>query len=219
MDQAMLLPPPLQTSISDAMEAVRDHPQHQLAGSRRRDIYTAMGPFSQPMSIRARRWLAILSAWRVAPLFRAALPDETIFQRCINLAMQVALGTLRVTSPDVYVADDEAYLWWCSWSIPHIPWQAEMAQYAARNALLEVEGYRPEQFLVEEWLPDRDLEQEDAAGAAAMTTACISFAEPPKPVCLRMFWEWWLKDAIPEAWRAAGQGTLPETLMGWENMV
>jgi hypothetical protein len=44
----------------------------------------------------------------------------------------------------------------------------------------------------------------DTAAAAAMATASSEFDPSPRPEALREFWIWWVEEALPSAWKAAG---------------
>jgi hypothetical protein len=65
----MPIPEPLQRVLDEAVALVRAHPTHELGQNKRREIYELLRSLA-PYGEQARKWLAILSAQRVQPLYQ-----------------------------------------------------------------------------------------------------------------------------------------------------
>src|SRR5687767_146291 len=64
----MPIPEPLQGVLDEAVALVRAHPTHELGQIKRREIYQLLRSLA-PYGEQACKWLAILSAKRVQPIY------------------------------------------------------------------------------------------------------------------------------------------------------
>jgi hypothetical protein len=123
--------------------------------------------------------------------------------------------------------------------VDEITWPAALAADASYHALKEARGFQPlahlghyhtvgvvtspsqedvvftqepEPIRGNTWL-DEDIctvNDTDTAAAAAVASSCREDGPVCDPAKLRVFWTWWLQDAIPMAIEAARLGYLPE---------
>ncbi len=217
---AASLPSQLQFLVVQELEKLHQRSNHRVDAQTRRSIYQAFGPPTERLSIRARSWLAILTAQKVLPIFQQALPAEDMPQRLIEMA--IAVVEKKVDVEEAYQLATEGHeMVGRQWGYDEadVPWNAWFAGNAAVRALLETVTHEPFQRLdkfwklgqlptsdrqivrADEWL-DEELAQVggDVASAAAMAWACGTADPKCDPDKLREFWEWWLAQAIPKAW-------------------
>jgi hypothetical protein len=151
------IPSEIRHLIRETLDSIRAHPKHEMGQQQRRKIYQALWTTSQGDS--ASKWLAILAARRVQPLYEQAVaasslaheqfdegPVMGLVDRMLRLAERIAAGTLalhevkestrRGDIEDFYhttlVATHDEF--------PHYVWLATNAAY---YALSETMGVRP----------------------------------------------------------------------------
>ena len=222
-ESRVTIPSDLERLIDEALRDMREHPSHQLAAARRRVIYEAFGTKSDPIASRARGWLGIFVARHVLPIFQEALPHEDLPQRLLEMAEGVVRGAVdaKIAIQEASEGHEVAGRLW-GYEEADVPWNAYFAGSSADRALVEAAGWDPFQYLdrfhrvdltsgsdVQDEQTDRWNDEElaqiggDTASAAAVAYACGVGSPGCDPDKLREFWEWWLTQAIPEAWRAA----------------
>jgi hypothetical protein len=226
-EEAGVLPAAVVQPIGEALAAMRGDRQHQLAPGRRRAIYAAFGPWRDAQASRVRAWLAILAAERVLPIYHAEWSEISPRpEELIALARRLAEGALTPDDAEVAEAVEHGYhayghLWF--YDIPHNVYCAVSAAYdalleacAIREPLSGLESvylFAPDgQGLRGDAWSDEELAGSgaaDAASSAAIATARSPQNTPTDPGKLRVFWEWWLSEAIPHAWRLATAGDGP----------
>ncbi len=227
------LPEELQLLVNTALAEVNANPQHRLVPQRRRQIYDAFKASMDPVSQRARSWLAVITAQRVLPLFQQEFPEDTLPQDLLNAAIGVLQGQVDDATADD-IQDHGYHASGNTWGHDEteISWNADLAGCATYHALKEARGQEPlghlnkffklgevswpsgrsiseyPQPIRADQFTDEDLcqiENSDTAAAAAVAFAC----EPGGPLCdsskFQEFWIWWLTVAIPEAWKTAQQ--------------
>ncbi len=219
----MSLPPNLDRLLDATQSAVQRHPEHRLEPARRRAIYEAFGPKTDPVANRARGWLAVLTAQRVLPIFEQALPGEELPRQLIEMAVGVLQGKFDVSLAVRAAADGHEVagrLW--GYDEAAVPWNSNLAGNAAHRALAEVAGQAPlavdaapinaaydqdKQGIPPNLWSDEKLAQVagDAASSAAVAFACSADSPSCDPDKLLEFWEWWLTEAIPTAFKMASQ--------------
>ena len=219
------LPSAVAERIGEALEAMRADSQHHLAPHLRRAIYRAFGPWDEPPACRVQAWLAILAAERVVPIYRAEWPHEIAPrpEDLLALARRLAEGTLIRDAAEVFEALEYSYHGYGHLWVLDIPHNVYLAVSAAYDALREacaftepLSGLTSVFLLAPDGQPlrgdawsDEQLAGDgsaDAASSAAIAYACSPHDTPIDPGKLRAFWDWWLTEAIPYAWRRATAG-------------
>jgi hypothetical protein len=227
-DARVPLPPAVAERIDAALAAMRAHPQHHLTPHLHRAIYAAFGPWSDPPACRAQAWLAILAAEHVLPIYRAEWPREITPrpEDLITVARRLAEGALTREAGEVTEALEHGYHAYGHLWVLDIPDNVYLAVSAAYDALCEAcalseplsdltsvylfaphgQGLRGDAWSDEELAGSGSA---DAASSAAIALACSPQNTPTDARKLRAFWEWWLTEAIPQAWRRASAGDGP----------
>jgi hypothetical protein len=230
-----------QSLLDVALDEMLADTHHRLSPRRRRQIYESLARSSEPATQQAQRWLAVLAAKRVLPLFERLFPDDDLPREILD----AAVGVLQGSVDDARTAEleDEGYHAsgnaWGYEELDEITWPASLAADAAYHALKEARGFQPlkhleqyhmdgtvtspsqedEAFTAEPepsrgdtWL-DEDIctgNDTDTAAAAAVASSCREDGPVCDPAKLRVFWTWWLEDAVPTAIEAARLGRLPK---------
>jgi hypothetical protein len=199
---------------------------------RRLAIYNAFGSQSDLQGQRVRAYLALITARRVLPLWQAAFPSDDMPERMLALAEAVIRGTV-----DTQVAAREmAEAWYhnpqSGDSGEYALWHTYCAGEAALNAVSEALSKNPLADRIQDYtsatnkdptyikdaetITDDDLVYgvTDAASSAATAYAGridggdgYLIDSPSHPEKRREFWEWWLTEAIPQAWELAAEET------------
>ncbi len=221
----MSLPASAQALRDQLLTLMRSDPDHHITPRQRRELLQAFGAEHQhpPVVNRFRGWLGILTARYVLPIWHAALPiwteipqdlpDHNLLpDRLITLAEAVVAGTANLQAAWQEVNDQ----WYVVGNIgdeftahrDDVPMAAYYACDAALRALYEALntdflGQIPGQAdYTDETLPD---EWRDSASLAVVAYAGGGEAEPVDVLKRRLFWEWWLQEAIPSVWKRAAE--------------
>lgn len=227
------LPTEIRRLIDETLAAVRNDSLHEMGQDRRRRIYEAL--WSRPPGEKACKWLAVMSARRVQPIYRETVAassfadDEfvvSLLDRIISVAEKVLTGELSLE--DVRRGEESgdiedfyhSILVAAEKEFPRYVW---LAALAADYARLEAMGYKPLDTRISGEVPDESgnmlitrsdtwtdtrlagsgCHADDAAVDAAFAFAkCITREQYDSSKVLE-FWEWWLTEAIPEAWTKA----------------
>lgn len=147
------LPIKIRQLIDETLVIVRRDPLHEMGQEQRRRIYEAL--WSRPQGEKASKWLAILSARRVQPIFQERVAvssfanDEfamNLLDRILNIAEKILTGELSLEDvrrgqksgsiEDFY----HSILFAAENEFPYYVW---LATLAADNARLEAMGYKP----------------------------------------------------------------------------
>ncbi len=225
----MAIPPDLDALVATTITALHQHPERSLVPALRREIYAALDARSRLHGQRARAWLDILAVrhvlfcWR--PLARGKWrASGDLPERLLVLAEQALCGAADRRTVEVQLdrAQEIAFLTgeletsprYCGWCVCEAAIRALLSAYvfaalrhngsaappsignparcddAASYAAIAVGGGT--------WHPVID----DSLGIDAEVGVWDWSAEE---VRLRraVFWEWWLREAIPLAWRRA----------------
>lgn len=225
------LPNEIQSLIQKILEEVNADSKHRLKPQRRRQIYESLKKGSDSYGHQSCKWLAILAAKRVLPIFQKEFPENTLPKELLTNAIGVLEGKKGIES--AYNIQDQGYhaagnTWGHDES--EISWNADMSGRAAYNALKETRGQTPFSDLdkyfklgevvipsgniVTEYpkpisateYTDEDLcqiEPSDTASCAAVAFSCRPDGPYCDPAKLLEFWTWWLSEGIPEAWKLA----------------
>ena len=227
----MPIPPALWDAIGAARVAVAAHPRRQFLPVQRLAIYRALHEAAEPnVALHIRGWLAILAARRVLPRWQAAVPlypDKVAApgapdpNRLAEHYLALAAGVIGGTVPTGQASQEDADHWYVVGNIETeiFEWRedADAALFAAFYAL-DAAYKALHEALGHELLgtlrgweahTDDSLPRFAADAAASAVLAASGGGDDPRVAPLdpdqrQAFWEWWLTEAIPAAWRAAG---------------
>jgi len=206
------MPVTLRRITKDALVAVRRHPKHDLNLGYRCAIWAALGlSTSKAMNKsghKRRTILAMLTVKRVLPIWDRAFPNDKTPHRILNKVEQILKGTANV---QIAARDVDRY-----WTfMDNLAYKTDnnksvMVGYSAVKALTTALWDIQFDFKnVDYNLTDADIDpyDNDAAFAAAIAYANGSIWEPKADASKRQeFWEWWLTEAVSEAWHAVPCG-------------
>ena len=218
----MPLPTELQHSIDQALEAILNHPQHLLSTRHRRAIYNAFGAVENRNAEQARVRLAVMTAWRVLPVWQRVWPSDSLPQFALRTAGEVLQGIVDAQTVEVEVSDasdvledlrntreGQAHLdalfagqaaisalakAFKLRSVVPARLAARINDYNSYMAAEEIDLLSWEILWVEE-------NNDTALWAAAAFAGGIGDIRPD-PAKQGTFWEWWLTEAVPTAWNA-----------------
>jgi hypothetical protein len=230
---ARLIPEVISRIIETAEKDVHADNHHHLSYKRRKEIYDAFLESSDDVAGKAMRWLAVITAQKVLPLFQKEYPDDALPEELITTAISILHGEGNETTVDDI--QEQGYLAsGASWGYDEeeISWNADLAGRSAYHALMEARGLKPLENMdmiyeigvvgmpsgkwIEKFPEPKGADQFtdenlcefpncDTAGIAAVAFSC----QPGGPVCdkskLKQYWIWWLTEAIPKAWEIAAK--------------
>lgn len=202
------LPPDLEEAIRTAGEAVREDPEHVLAPGYRAAIGAAMGPApprplepSKHAGHRRRSLLAIASARRVLPIWERRWPGDRSPHEALEAAERLVRGEADLdrcweTLDRVKVRTDQLL------ATDFAASRAGESAVLALVAALDDDFYEPHE-VKPGWVDSqRGGGDEDAASAASIACAGGTVGFPGADRTKRReFWEWWLTEAVPAAYR------------------
>ncbi len=164
----MILPDEIETATRQAMKSVLEHSQHQFLPVDRKQFTDTFFKLSTPVADLTRRWLGVLAAKRVLPLYvepnypesyyekiKRFPPDEwrhlqdrirlDLPQEAIQLAEQVLRGEFDTDQAGRTASETYSYIGYYK---HYQPVSAAFAEIASNRALLEASapGYSPFQF-------------------------------------------------------------------------
>jgi hypothetical protein len=215
----MQFPYTLEQLIREVLEEVRQNSEHKLRLTERDRIYKSFGSLSDTLANNTYAWLGILTVKKILPIWNLyQMPDDMpeswrdLPERLIKLAEGVLRRTINLDTL-TYEAD-EAY---------HIiggenyPEQLDFVALASLTATSLTNNREPFKYarLTKDTTDDEFDENGDVASAAVKAYAGIF--EEGKLVLTDdeywkasmnsqkqlEFWEWWLIEAIPQAWELA----------------
>jgi hypothetical protein len=216
----MRMPQELEKSVNSALKSIRKDPRHEMDPYLRRATYAAFGPQDDSKAVRARGWLAIITAQKVLPIFLQAVPDESNPKKLVEMAIAVVQGkadlkdALRKASEG---SDLAGRLW--GYDEHEIPFNAQLAGNTGYRALHESAGWnllerQPGKSTDTDQIsePSRLIDRGDFTlaqiGGDTASAAAIAYSSDPRhgrtdSQRLLVFWQWWLEEAIPSAWKMA----------------
>jgi hypothetical protein len=200
----MLLPIEISRLINLAYEAMVRDPQHTLAPAYRQAIYQGISNFPNPHTSLARKWLAVLAAEHVVPIWKQVWPNDSLAIRMLDLA-----NTALYEVSDQAGIRAEAEL-----AMEHLErlgnklygfteLDAFFAKTAAVQAVFEVLGIIPfDRLILAENETDEHLDPSasDTAKWAAYAYAGRLRDPNADPAKRRAFWAWWLYEGTSLAW-------------------
>lgn len=211
----MRAPLALHQAIETGTAAVRAHPSHHLERRYRLAIWAALGPKldrARPdgdVGLRRRTHLERLSVLRVLPLWEARFPDVTLPQKLLAETEQVLAGQFDRKQ----VARDLGYSWG---EMDAISWgytdKIYAVGYAAHHVLYQAHcdsAFDPDPTTASWRLADDEVSPyyKDAAYLASLAAAGDAPIPGAGDNAKRLaFWEWWLSEAVPQAWASVPDG-------------
>jgi hypothetical protein len=226
------LPEDVQFAIGEASKILLIHSNHEMGQNHRRMIYQALQ--ATPRGQVACRWLAILAAQRVLPIYENALARIDEYQEkdefgvnavqkpryMLNAVEQAMLGV--VPRESIREAWDDFYHFMHIGLDKRVPYLALSAAY---EAVCQVMGTAPlhtriskavrrENSTIEYVKSDKWTDEELAGAGANAADAAVNAAYAYAQIMetrqfdyqkILEFWNWWLEEAIPQAWKKAGE--------------
>lgn len=223
----MSLPKVIQTLLNEGLMQMHQHPMHHFDWRIRNQIYQQLIDHHGVNGKNTYRWIAVLAAEKVLPIFLSQIEDDPLPSQLVSAARDVVDGShshrtqeLDLLEDDGYVATGISCLSWRS----KIAYNAEYAGNACYKSLVEarlgsnllkdtdnlirgktVQGwYLRDQNGADE-VTDKEIAHlaafSDTASSAAIAFASSVASFELDPHRLEKFWEWWATHAMPDAWR------------------
>jgi hypothetical protein len=206
-----MLPKPLESDLGLALAAVQAHPDHVLNPGYRWLIWEHLGPRGDQTTPRAdighrrRALLAMASARRVLALWRTRWPEDTYIPMALAAAADYLDG--RRSETDCWRIADRARD-----AVHEVITEDFAASFAGESAVqalratLADEYFRPGVRELD-WVDGQlDGDDDDAASTAAIAVSGGTALDPGTDAVKRLaFWQWWLQEAVPEAYRDGQQ--------------
>jgi hypothetical protein len=205
------LPAAVEREIERAHSEMLNNPQHALKPFHRRGIYSAFGPLSDVRTRRVRTSLDLLTTKWVLPIWQVERPDDPWPDHLLRMTEGVLFG--EISLEEARVEGDNA---WnrlesleASEGLPEdisISHSALGVLETAIEALLEASGrYSFDSALISSRHTDADIDPWTHDTVLCAVTAYAGGVWDPAsdPNKRKEFWEWWLLEAIPEAWHRA----------------
>ncbi|MGH9277703.1 MAG: Imm5 family immunity protein [Acidimicrobiales bacterium] len=199
------LPAELREALAVARRVLAESPTGELPLSVRRAIWDALGEAPMPGSAghRRRAALDLLAAERVKPVWESAYPTDPTVDEVLDASRQVAQGERPAPWADDIANRAEVHV--LDLTSADRQFNAGSAGDAAVAALYAAAHDRDHDDLPAD-ADDYDLDSEDwdAGFLAALALAGGEVGDPAaSDVRRREFWEWYLREAVPAAWRSA----------------
>ncbi len=200
------MPPPFEIRrlINPAYETMVHDPQHALAPAYRQAIYQGITNFPNPHASLARKWLAVLAAEHVVPIWQQVWPNDSLALCMLDLA-NTALR--EVSDPAGIRAEAELAMEQLERLGDKLYRFTELdaffAKTASVQAVFEVLGISPfDRLILAEDATDEHLDPSasDTAKWAAYAYAGRLRDPNADPAKRRAFWAWWLYEGTSLAW-------------------
>lgn len=221
----MSLPASAQALRDQLLTLMRNDLNHHITPLQRHELLQTFDIPHQhaPVVNHFRGWLGILTARYVLPIWHAALPiwteipqdipdNNLLPDQLITLAENVVAGITDLQAAWQEVNDQ----WYVVGTIgdeftAHRDDVPLVTYYACDTALRALYEALNTDFLgqlpgradyTDETMPD---EWRDSASSAVVAYAGGGEAEAVDVLKRRLFWEWWLQEALPTAWKRTGK--------------
>jgi|GEM_PF-3408408 len=220
----MVLLPEIKEKAQQLLDEAKTHSEHHLGWMKRRDFYELLGKSLETMSGKCRAWLVFLTAQRVLALFEQEFSYSDVPRRTLDYTEKFLLGELSLEKLYEW-ASDASIVVGTHWGTAYgpkrreLPTQTVLSGLAAAHVVTEItrgdpfraihlysyKGPDGKDLTGDQW-SDEKLGKSlagDTASSASMAEAYDPNTQKADPVKLLKFWEWWLTDAIDEAWEKA----------------
>lgn len=197
----MFLPQSLSQRISESFLALRANPYYDLTLGYRQAIWAALGP-DDGMGHKWRSLLAISTARSVLSVWEAMYPLDTRPKEVLIQAENLFYGS---GERSFIIANGGALWQWLELSIgvveDVVPLYAGTSAYKALCVALQDERFAFTDIDFQRTDADIDVYDLDCSYFAACAYASGSIWESRSdPIKRLAFWEWWLQEAISDAW-------------------
>lgn len=201
--------------INNVREHISSELFYNVTAKNRKAIYDFIKT-SEPgfLGVQMMNWLNILTVKKVLPIFSDFYPSDSL----PNELIETSLGIVQKTENDfatVEMLEDAAEnMAGHSWGYNNMGWKPRLVANAAYYSLREIRGFVPfshssnfNKNSNKIWTDDELCLRldNDAITASAVAWACINSSEKLiyEKAELHEFWEWWLTEAVPQAWELA----------------
>lgn len=198
------MPLAVQQAVASAQAAMLQHPQQTVPPFFRKAIYDAIGSQRQGRAYRVRTRLNLYAAEHVLPVWQQEMSTDTTILRMLDLIRKLLDGAIDVDT--ARKSAGEAYEWHEKLgSHPEIGARAYCAAAAAIQAVFEATGRDPLEYTPPADAADFEVDygpdfwSTDAASFAAAAYAGRLGYPDSDSLQRRGFWQWWLTEAIPQA--------------------
>lgn len=208
----MSLTQSLKKIVEKALEAVHSHRQHDLNLGFRQAIWAEFGPHlkesrsKDKVGHQRRTILAIITARHVLPVWECVWPKNDTPHRILEETEKVLKGTLKFSLKEGRERLQDLWTWLDNMEVSNVQLDAFNVGFSAVKAFavaLEDELFDPKDIDYNRTDIDVDAYDADSSYYAAAAYANGSIWESESDASKRKeFWEWWLQEAVPEAWRA-----------------
>lgn len=199
---------PLDTNVEQAINAARQALSSQALGlldlQQRQQIDKTFGGSWHDLRARQTKgWLALIGAYKVLPLWTHLLPDEHLLDDLVIDTFSVLQGLSEPFDLLDDVAAAEEYL--PTAIEPLVEADRVRAYYVASaviTSLREVIGFYPiSESEVMRPPGHREERSQMTRDTAYWAELAVAGRDPQVAVAQRReFWEWWLAEAVPDAW-------------------
>jgi hypothetical protein len=215
------MPPTITDRVSEGLAALYRHPERALLPWYRYAIYSALSPDHHSDRLAARAWLDIVAVRHVLFCWRPSAHDwssswlqperllalaEQLIRRNIDRSLACTAINRAQALADVVgeAASSPHYCSWCvyeaalralqnAWNVSQLSGATTSMDDASAYAAIAVAGGV--------WRP---LNSSSSATVAAK--GCWDWQTEEAQLRRAVFWEWWLRDAVPAAWDLAARG-------------
>jgi hypothetical protein len=210
----MILPDELRRAADRALAVVRRDLRHELPPGYREAVFAAFGPRRETTADdppetpahRRRAVLALLGVEKVLPLWEAATAGDLPPQRLLRQARDVLLGHGDREQIEREGWDVIGYMDMIAFAEAPSAAMVGLAAYRALGVALLDEPFDPAKIDYDETNADRDPWSTGGAEFAAWAAANgAPWNEESEPADRLAYWEWWLREAVPQAWRAVDE--------------
>lgn len=197
-------PQSLKNLAEKALEAVHNHPKNDLNLGYRQAIWAEFGPPGDEFGLKKRTVLAKLTIEKVLPVWESTFPDDNTPGKILNEVRQILDGSLSFSSEDASEHIRDFWEWIEDIEAPDD--QLTALDVGFGLVKLITTALFDELFNTEDIdydCTDADVDSYDADcsyyAAAAYSNGTV-WDEDSDDSKRKEFWEWWLKEAVPEAW-------------------
>ena len=206
----MVLPISIINICAESLEWASQDPQHKLNPIRRLAIYDSFRCEGEDIGSRCFQGLQIITAQHVLPIWKKTEDNNSLAESLIQLAQQVFNHEQRPEN----LKEELQKIW------VEMDWADMSSAYPERAFAALCSAFETLRILIngfERW-DDRGLGQEneedtddelyqwgnDSARWASIAEAGWLMDTSPSEDKNRLkFWEWWLTEAVPQAWKLA----------------
>jgi hypothetical protein len=200
----MSIPPALARAIDDAQAAMRQDHMRELHPLHRARIYEAIGPYQSVRADQIRGRLALSTVQRVLRLRPPEATYAELADHLVTTGQAVLWGQVQRAAARAEANNGWEFLDNVGSNPRLTSTQASFfATQAAVQCLLELAGDEPfaGMELANETDGTLDPWSSDTAKWAAFAIAGRPWDTDSDAAARQEFWEWWLGEAIPTAWR------------------